>query len=253
MRRMLSPVVALILALGPSLHAAAARADCVVLLHGLSRTDASMLVLEEVLQFHGYRVVNNTYPSQDLPIEILVDYVGGAVAECGEERVHFVTHSLGGILVRAWLSQGHPPNMGRVVMLAPPNHGTEIVDVFSGNDTLRRALDWIHGPVPGQLGTDPGSVPNRLPETVDFEVGIIAGRIPINPLGPIAIDGPNDGTVSVESTRLDGMTDHIVIATTHSLIMLNPVVIAEVLEFLRNGVFDHGITLPAALRKLANP
>lgn len=243
----------LILSLLLALTATAARADCVVLLHGLSRTDNSMRLLQEVLEFHGYRVVNHSYPSEDMPVENLVSYVGQSAHECGDERLHFVTHSLGGILVRAWLAHGHPPNLGRVVMLAPPNHGSEIVDVLATSQTLRTLMDWIHGPVSEQLGTAPNSVPNMLPDTVDFDLGVIAGDIPLNPLGPYAIEGPNDGTVSIESTRIDGMADHIVIGTTHSLIMLNPIVIAEVLEFLRNGAFDHGITLPAALRKLANP
>ena len=230
-----------------------ARADCVVLLHGLARTETSMRVLQEALEFHGYRVVNESYPSQDAPIGDLVTYVGRSAAQCGDERLHFVTHSLGGILVRAWLAQGHPPNLGRVVMLAPPNHGSEIVDTFVESALMRRALIWYNGPAVPELGTDGGSVPNTLPPHVDFELGVIAGDIPINPLGPIVIEGLNDGTVSVESTRIDGMRDHIVLNTTHTLIMLNPVVIAEVLEFLHNGAFDHGITLLAALRKLANP
>ncbi|WP_323035557.1 alpha/beta fold hydrolase [Pararhodobacter sp.] len=235
------------------LTTSAARADCVVLLHGLSRTENSMRMLEEVLQFHHYRVVNHTYPSQDAPVSALVDYVGQSAAQCGTERMHFVTHSLGGILVRAWLANAHPENLGRVVMLAPPNHGSEIVDTFAESDLTRRAMIWLNGPAVPQLGTDEGSALHQLPPSVDFELGIIAGDVPINPLGPIVIDGPNDGTVSVASTRIDGMRDHIVIGATHTLIMLNPVAIAEVLEFLRNGVFDHGITLLGALRKLSNP
>lgn len=231
----------------------AARAECVVLLHGLSRTETSMLALQEVLEFHHYRVINNTYPSQDAPVSELVDYVGRSAAQCGDERMHFVTHSLGGILVRAWLANGHPPNLGRVVMLAPPNHGSEIVDTFSESDLTRDAMIWLNGPAVPQLGTGQDSVPNQLPSSVDFELGIIAGDVPINPLGPIVIDGPNDGTVSVASSRIDGMRDHIVISATHTLIMVNPVAIAEVLEFLRNGVFDHGITLISALRKLSQP
>jgi len=246
--------LALLLLLLPAMATATtARADCVVLLHGLARTDASMRVLEEVLVYHGYHVINDGYPSQEAPVSELVTYVERSAAQCGDERLHFVTHSLGGILVRAWLANAHPANLGRVVMLAPPNRGSEIVDTLSENNTLRRAMIWINGPAVPQLGTDSGSVPNTLPSSVDFDLGVIAGDISINPLGPFVIDGPNDGTVSVESTRINGMADHIVLNTSHTLIMLNPMVIAEVLEFLRNGVFDHGITLPAALRKLANP
>jgi triacylglycerol esterase/lipase EstA (alpha/beta hydrolase family) len=243
----------LLLALALSLAASTARAECVVLLHGLARSEASMRVLQEVLEYHGYTVVNEGYPSEDAPIEDLVRYVGQAARQCpADQPQHFVTHSLGGILVRAWLAQGHPANLGRVVMLAPPNHGSEIVDTLAEADLLRRVVTWLNGPATNELGTDPGSVPNSLPERVDFDLGVIAGDVPINPLGPIVIDGPNDGTVSVASTRIRGMSDHITIDATHTLIMINPVAMAETLEFLREGVFDHGITLPAALRKLAH-
>lgn len=247
--------LALLVVLATSMAGATcARAECVVLLHGLARSDLSMLGLEEVLEYHGYRVVNEGYPSEDAPIEDLVRYVGQAAAHCGTERLNFVTHSLGGILVRAWLARGHPENLGRVVMLAPPNQGTAIVDRLYESDLLERVVTWFNGPATSQLGTGPGSVPNSLPP-VDFELGVIAGDLGVaaNPIGAIVLDGPNDGTVTVESTRVQGMRDHIVINATHTLIMMNPIAMAETLEFLREGVFDHGITLGAALRKLANP
>jgi len=232
--------------------ASAARGECVVLLHGLARTDNSMRILQEVLEYHNYTVINNGYPSDDGPISDLTRHVGEAAAECGDDRLNFVTHSLGGILVRAWLAQGIPDNLGRVVMLAPPNHGSEIVDTLAESDLMRRISTWLNGPATQELGTGQQSVPNTLP-AVNFELGVIAGNVPINPFGTIVIDGPNDGTVSVQSTMIEGMRDHIVINATHTLIMINPIAMAEVLEFLRNGVFDHGITLPGALRKLARP
>ena len=243
---------ALILTLALALAPASAQADCVVLLHGLSRTDTSMRPLQEVLEFHGFRVINDGYPSGEAPIADLLGHVARSAARCGTERMHFVTHSLGGILVRAWLAQGLPPNLGRVVMLAPPNHGSEIVDTLGLSQRLREAAEWLNGPATNQLGTGPDSVPNQLPP-VNFDLGVIAGDVPINPLGAAVIDGPSDGTVSVASTRVEGMADHIVVPASHTLIMLNPIAIAEVLEFLRYGVFDHGITLGNALRRLARP
>lgn len=227
-----------------------ARADCVVLLHGLARSEASMLILQQVLEFHGYRTVNETYPSDTAPISELVDYVGRSAAQCGDERMHFVTHSLGGILVRAWLAQGHPANLGRVVMLAPPNHGSEIVDAIRQNDVLNEVATFLNGPATVQLGTGSDSFVDTLPP-VDFELGVIAGDVPINPIGAAVIGQRSDGTVSVDSTRVEGMADHVTIDASHTLIMMNPIAMAEVLEFLRNGVFDHGITLTGALRKLA--
>ncbi|MEZ5752581.1 MAG: alpha/beta hydrolase [Paracoccaceae bacterium] len=211
-----------------------------------------MIVLQEVLELHGYRTVNRSYPSQDAPIEDLVGHVADSVAACGDDRLHFVTHSLGGILVRGFLAQGLPANLGRVVMLAPPNHGSEIIDTLNASDLLRRLSVVLNGPAAPQLGTGAQSVPNTLPP-VDFDLGVIAGDIAINPWGPLVIDGPNDGTVSVASTMVEGMRDHIVVPASHTLIMNNPIAMAEVLEFLRNGVFDHGITFVAALRKLAHP
>ena len=238
-------------ALALSATAVPVQADCVVLLHGLGRSGYSMILIEQVLDLHGYRTVNLGYPSEEAPIADLVAHVGRSAALCGDERTHFVTHSLGGILARAWLRDNRPPQMGRVVMLAPPNGGTEIVDRLAEQDLLHDLLELLAGPAALELGTGAASVPAQL-GPVDFELGVIAGNIGINPLG-LMLTGPNDGTVSVESTRVEGMADHIVLPATHSLLMNNPMVIAEILEFLRNGAFDHGITLTAALRKLTQP
>jgi len=213
-----------------------AEQETVILLHGLARTSRSMARMERALKKAGYETMNVGYPSRKYSVEQLVErVVVDAVSRCRNRSagpLHFVTHSMGGILVRQYLATHRMENLGKVVMLAPPNHGSEIVDELGDRWWFR----WFNGPAGCSLGTGPDSVPNRL-GPADYPLGIIAGNRSLDPVFSRMVARPNDGKVSVASARLPGMQDFRVVPCGHTFIMNRNQVIRQVLFFLQHGRF----------------
>jgi triacylglycerol esterase/lipase EstA (alpha/beta hydrolase family) len=208
-------------------------AECVILLHGLARSASSMSVIEKRLLAEGYHVINVNYPSRDFSIEELAEQVfAQALVECGNRKINFVTHSLGGILVRQYLSKHKINNLNKVVMLGPPNNGSEVVDKLINTP----GFSFINGDAGMQLGTSKLSIPNTL-GSANFNVGIIAGNRSVNWFLSTLIPDKDDGKVSVTSTKLDGMNDHIEMETTHPFMMKNEKVIDQIIHYLRTGCF----------------
>lgn len=225
-------------------------ADCVVLLHGLARTSSSMEKLQTALEDHGYKVANVDYPSREKPIEelssIAVETGSQRCQEVTNDRIHFVTHSMGGILVRYYLEQKPIENLGHVVMIAPPNQGSEVVDKLA----ILPGFSLINGPAGLQLGTGNNSIPAQL-GPVDYSVGVIAGTRTFNPLLSRFLPNPDDGKVSVESTKVEGMADFRSVAASHPFIMKNEKVIRHTIAFLETGAFL--VKAPWLLTELEKP
>jgi pimeloyl-ACP methyl ester carboxylesterase len=220
------------------LSEAAAATDCVVLLHGLARTSSSLNKMQEALEDEGYRTANIDYPSREHEIAVLAEIaVGDGLASCRAhediQKIHFVTHSLGGILLRQYLSSHSIDELGRVVMLGPPNQGSDAVDELQGVP----GFDWLNGPAGRQLGKGESSVALAL-GPVDFELGVIAGNRTIDPITSAVLDNPDDGRVSVEDTKVDGMDDFVVVEHSHAFMirMREPIDLTK--AFLRSGHFS---------------
>jgi len=211
--------------------------DSVVLLHGINRTALSFRKMQAALEAAGFATLNIDYTSRSQPLEALAEHIHPAITKFTagtESHIHFVGHSMGGLLTRAYISKYRPQRLGRVVMLGTPNGGSEIADRLK-NVALYRA--WF-GPAGQQLGTKRDAATRALFPPVDYPVGIIAGNRSIYPTASLYLPKPHDGRVSVENTKLEGMVDHIVIGTAHPWLPGNRVAIAQTLAFLKDGRFD---------------
>lgn len=212
-----------------------ANADTVVLLHGLTRSSKSMQKMEYALQKAGYQTLNIDYPSTSHPIEQLSTDIRSQIMEeiAAEEPIHFVTHSMGGIILRQIQKTEPLPNLQRAVMLAPPNNGSEVVDKLKDLKIFQK----LNGPAGQQLGTASEDFVQHLGPVTNFELGVITGDRSINWILSTMIPGKDDGKVSIESAQVDGMKAFKILHTTHPFIMKKKAVITETIHFIEKGRF----------------
>jgi len=211
----------------------------VILLHGITRSSRIMSKIADALSADGYDVVNLDYPSTSMPIEDLGEWVYEKLTPyCNIEKpLHFVAHSMGGIITRFIIQKHRPENLGRVVMIAPPNKGSIVSDFMQRFQFYKK---WF-GPAGQQIGTNQRGIHRQLPPA-DFECGIIAGDRTLDPwFSWFLYRCPNDGKVSVENTKLEGMKEHIVIHAAHLSLPKNNEAIAIVTNFLSYGTFKRSI------------
>jgi pimeloyl-ACP methyl ester carboxylesterase len=207
----------------------------VVLLHGIGRGSRSLRKLEKALQASGFATLNLGYASRKKPLEALAADIHPAVtlfaSHCGS--IHFVAHSMGGLLTRVYVATYRPAKLGRVVMLGTPNGGSEIADLLK-DVAIYRAY---YGPAGLQLLTEQDTVLTSLPPP-DYAVGIIAGIRSIDPIvSTFIVPRPNDGCVSVQSSKLANMADHTTVKASHPGLVRNRVAIDQTIAFLREGRF----------------
>jgi pimeloyl-ACP methyl ester carboxylesterase len=217
----------------------AIRPGGVVMLHGIARSARSFRKMQAALETAGFATLNLDYSSRARPLQALVADIHPAIsafATAVHGPLHFVAHSMGGLLTRAYIARHQPQQLGRVLLLGPPNNGSEIADRFRHLAVYRT----FFGPAGQQLATTPDAATRALLPPPNYELGIIAGDRSVYPVASLFLPSPNDGRVSVESTRLDGMADHIVIATAHPLLVRNAQAIAQTIAFLRDGRFSAG-------------
>ncbi|MBW9271238.1 MAG: alpha/beta hydrolase [Candidatus Thiodiazotropha sp. (ex. Lucinisca nassula)] len=235
-----SPLIVMLVPIweNPAESSESGEKEVVVLLHGLARSNMAMWRLKQRLEEADFHVETIGYASLNRTSQQMIQEISQQINDCCRSinhRVHFVGHSLGGLLIRAYLVENRPDNLGRVVLIGTPNRGSEVADYANG-----RWWGHLAGPAALSLGTTKQSFPNTLPEP-DYPVGVIAGISSSD--NDELIPGLDDGLVSVESTKLDKMQDFTIVPSGHSMMRYNTEVADQTIHFLRMGQFNKSGTL----------
>ena len=208
----------------------------VILLHGIMKSSKKMDGLAKFLEKHGFDVCNISYPSTKFALEDLIHIIHQDIENSGHKKyqyVSFIGFSMGGLLTRAYLNHYKIPNLGNVVFIGTPNKGSEVADFFQNYRFYR----MLCGPAGQQLITNQESFKDVLGMPY-YSFGVVSGNFSVNLLLSKIIKKPNDGKVSVESTKLDGMKDHIVLRTSHPFMVRNKKIWQYALNFLKHSKFE---------------
>lgn len=229
-----SILVILLLCTGNA-YAQKSQGDYAVILHGIVRSSSHMEPLAERLVKEGFDVINLDYPSTDHTLSEIITIVNKKLTPqlTKDKPVHFIGYSMGGLVIRGILNQNRPENLGLVIQLASPNHGSEVADFLKKNVVYKA----IYGPAGQELTTDSKHL-HALLGNVDYDLGVIAGNASIDPISSYIIDGDDDGKVSIASTKIYGMKDHIVVDASHTFFPSNEDVHEQVVYFLRHKKFN---------------
>ena len=212
------------------------RSPGVVLLHGIARTARSLRRIERALQTAGFATLNLDYRSRSKPLAALAADIHPQISDFADttSQLHFLAHSMGGLLTRVYVARYRPARLGRVVMLGTPNGGSEVADLLRGLSLYRA----FYGPAGQQLTTTQDDSLTSLPPP-DYPVGIIAGISSIDPIASyFVVPRPNDGRVSLRSAQLANMADLTMVKASHTGLVRHPVAIAQAVAFLREGRFE---------------
>lgn len=216
-----------------------ARGELVVLLHGIFTTGLRLYRIHKRLVQDGYAVLSITYPSRRFALSNIAEEVAEQISRYRrpEETLSLVGYSMGGLVARAYIKRTDAVQPRAIVCIGTPNQGTEYVDGVLSNPITSLIFRRLAGPPGLEMATKGGVTDTLGPVPEQIKLGVIAGSggYLLWPRMP----GAHDGKVTVERTKVEGMTDHVVIPVTHVAMIHKQSVIDQVAHFLEHERFDH--------------
>ena len=211
--------------------------EAVILIHGFARSRSDMRKLGRALRYQGYQVHTINYSSIRRNIKNIqsdaFQQIDNKLSQISADKIHFVGHSLGGLLIRSYLGKKTIPKLGAVVMIGSPSKGTHFVDYYKDSWWFK-----FFGSVTRIFSAEGSQFLNSL-KPPNYPLGVIAGNFNVRFQEHI-LPGLDDGLVPVESTKIKGMKDFVLIQnTTHRGMLFQRKVVEQVIYFLMNEKFNH--------------